>query len=174
MTYQPKYSRPEEITFEFQLWRLMHNWLLTAFLSLLMFVPAKAQQAVRAVGSPRNTVTYIKTANLEADRISREREIMDLAQRYRVAPTATQEQIRQSVRSLLFELFDLGIQAKEEETRKLSLEIAQMQRNQQFSDNSRTLQVLEEALKTIESTITYRKLNREKIVTTRLAELLAR
>jgi hypothetical protein len=120
--------------------------------------------------SPRTS--YLRVAYTEEEKARHDAEIARLVSQYKSAPLSEKPVIQGRLMDELYASFDLGIVAREAEVRKISAEIERMRNDDQYDDSQQSLQVLEEALKTVQTTLIYRKLNRDRIVAQRLDELI--
>lgn len=149
----------------------MHN-LVFILLSLLFVVPVSGQMARAQSGGQYPKPSYLRVAYTEEEKARHEAEIARLVTAYRAAPSAEKPGIQSLLLDELYAVFDIGIYAREAEVRKISAEIERMRKNEQYDESQQSLQVLEEALKTVQTTLLYRKLNRDRIVAQRLDELI--
>lgn len=80
--------------------------------------------------------------------------------------------LRAKCKSYLFQLFDLSIEKRENEIVQLQLELERIGKRDQNIDKFNDLIVIKEEIELVQNEIFKRKKNRDKIVDSRLKELL--
>ncbi|GAB4428382.1 MAG: hypothetical protein OHK0039_46900 [Bacteroidia bacterium] len=103
----------------------------------------------------------------------KEDQVGELLQQYGSADAAVRDEMRQRIRQMLFEIFDLHVAKQEAEARSLRETLAELNRQANQPDRAQQIQQLNTYLDEVENRLAYRRENRERIVGQRLDQVLA-
>jgi len=110
-----------------------------------------------------------KLARLEAEK---EAELISYLDRYQTLSTDSQLAAKAQIREVLYEIFDLSMEQKEQEANHLRGQLTRLKDDPSHRHQEAEIQQLEQSLQKIESGLEFRRENRERIVAQRLSEIL--
>ncbi|MDX2246681.1 MAG: hypothetical protein SF052_07900 [Bacteroidia bacterium] len=153
------------------------KFIIYVFLFLLNSPTLFAQSTLRSISSnertPSSPVSYESAHDFELQEQLKQKELNQLIRDYGLAPDSQKKVIQEKMSQTLFDLFDLGLKDMEGKAQRLSEELESMENTPQFRTRSQDIQTLQDALKKVNTSIEFRKANREKIVNKRLSEIVA-
>ncbi|MEZ4826597.1 MAG: hypothetical protein R3C61_09940 [Bacteroidia bacterium] len=124
----------------------------------------------RAASAP---VAYDMKSDIDIQKQNKQEVLSRLVSDYKQAPESQQKFIANQIHQTLFDLFDLSLIDLEAQAESLSGQLQKMENTPQFRTRSQDIQALQDALEKVNSSIEWRRANREKIVAKRLSEILA-
>ncbi|MEZ4774513.1 MAG: hypothetical protein R3D00_15115 [Bacteroidia bacterium] len=154
------------------------KFMIYVFLCLLTLPSASnfAQNALRPISSNERvastTVSFESKSDFELQEQLKQKELNQLIKDYGQAPESQRRIIQEKIQQTLFDLFDLGLMDMEAKAMSLAEELRNMENTPQFRTRSQDIQSLQDALKKVNSSIEWRRANRDKIVAKRLFEIL--
>lgn len=155
------------------------KFMIYVFLCLLTAPSASifAQTALRPISSNERTastvVSYEAKSDFEFQEQLKQKELNQLIKDYGLAPESQKRIIQEKIQQTLFDLFDLGLMDMEAKAMNLAEELRNMENTPQFRTRSQDIQSLQDALKKVNTSIEWRRSNRDKIVAKRLSEIIA-
>ena len=132
--------------------------------SLYAQQPGKVNQ--RRVGPAHRVVNFNQQVQLK------EAELSKALESYQNSHKSLQPVLKDEVKNLLYELFDMNLRYREEDARLLGETITELEKDESLSDKSKEIQDYKSRLQKVEASLQFRRENREKIVSQRLEEII--
>ena len=140
------------------------------FLFFLLSFSLYAQQPGKT--NQRRVSPAYRVSNFNQQVQLKEAELNKALNQFNDAHKSLQPVLKDKVENLLYDLFDLNLQYNEEEARLLGDKILELEKDESLSEKSDEIQDYKSRLRKVETSLQFRRENRDRIVNQRLAELL--
>lgn len=147
---------------------------LALIFSLLLIAPSLAQTTTENQSSTTRRVSSVPVQGMDFEslRLQKEEELSELMQQYASSHPGTKEVVKEQIQLTLFTIFDLGITKKEIQANKLKQQLSLLETDEAFADRVEELAALKDTLVEVESSLKFRRENRERIVHRKLGQIV--
>ncbi|MEM7370724.1 MAG: hypothetical protein AAF587_19075 [Bacteroidota bacterium] len=147
---------------------------LALIFSLLLSAPSLAQTSTQQQSSSTRRVSNapVPAADFESLKLQKEQELTDLMQQYASSHPGSKDVVKDQIQMTLFTLFDLGITKKEIQANKLKEQLSVLESDEAFAAKTDELEALKDTLIEVESSLRFRRENRERIVHRKLGQII--
>lgn len=147
-------------------------------LAIILFVLFSSSSLFAQTGDSNITKTqdntrYVAPRNATGTfELKKENDLYQLVSQYQVAANDHKPDLKKRIYSVLHEILELKISRKEAELQVLSAELTSLEQSATPQDHVARIETLRKGINAVNQSLSYRRQNKEKIVKSRMIELI--